>query len=111
LQALAIQAPTTVRVFRDGDRVAVFAEIYDTTGGRTHTIDVQAVLRNEAGDVTPVGTASRSSDELAKNGGTMRFDAQLPIGKLSAGRYVLSLEAKSSAGGEPVVRTVPFRVR
>jgi VWFA-related protein len=110
LQALAIQAPTTVRVFRDGDRVAVFAEIYDTTGGRAHTIDVRAVLRNEAGDVTPVGTASRSSDELTKTG-AMRFDAQLPIAKLSAGRYVLSLEAKSSAGGEPVVRTIPFRVR
>ncbi len=34
---------------------AVFAEVYDTTGGRAHTIDVSAVLRSEAGDVTPVG--------------------------------------------------------
>jgi hypothetical protein len=79
-QAPAVQAPTTVRVFRDGDRVGVFAEIYDTIGGRAHTIDVRAVVRNEAGNVTPVSEATWSSDELTKSGGTLRFDAQLPPG-------------------------------
>jgi hypothetical protein len=111
LQALGVQAPTTMRVFRDGDRVAVLAEIYDATGGRAHTVDVRAVLRDEAGAETQVAAVSRSSDELKKSGDMMRFDAALPLAKLSAGRYVLSVEAKSSAGGNPVVRTVPFRVR
>jgi hypothetical protein len=69
------------------------------------------VLRNEAGDLTPVATVSRSSDELKPTAGTLRFDAMFPVAKLPAGRYVLSLEATSSAGGDPVSRTVPFRVR
>ena len=111
LQALAIRAPTTVRLFRDGDRVSVFAEIYDSTGGRPHTVDVRAALRNEAGEVTTISSVSRSSDELKKNGGVLRFEAPLPLTKLPAGRYVVSIEASSSAGGDPVSRSVPFRVR
>lgn len=111
LQALAIRAPTTVRLFRDGDRVSVFAEIYDSTGGRPHTVEARAALRNEAGEVTTISSVSRSSDELKKNGDVLRFEAPLPLTKLPAGRYVVSIEASSSAGGDPVSRSVPFRVR
>ena len=111
LESLTMRSPTTERVFRNGDRVAAFAEIYDTSGGRPHSIDVRAELRNESGAVTPIVTASRSSDELKKGGDTLRFEAPLPINDLAAGRYVLVIETKSSAGGDPVSRTVPFRVR
>jgi hypothetical protein len=111
LQVLAIRAPTTVRLFRDGDRVSVFAEIYDSTGGRPHTVDVRAALRNEAGEVTTISLVSRSSDELKKSGDMLRFEALLPLTKLPAGRYVVSVEASSSAGGDSVSRSVPFRVR
>jgi VWFA-related protein len=111
LRALAIRAPTTVRVFRDGDRVSVFAEVYDTSGGRPHTVDVRAALRNEAGDVTMISSVSRSSDELKKSGDMMRFEAPLPLTNLPAGRYVVLLDASSSAGGTTVSRSVPFRVR
>ena len=111
LQALAIRAPTTVRLFRDGDRVSVFAEIYEAAGGRPHTIDVRAALRNEAGEVTTIASVSRSSDDLKKGGDLLRFEAPLPLTNLPAGRYVVSVEASSSAGGEPVSRSVPFRVR
>jgi VWFA-related protein len=111
LQALAIRAPTTVRLFRDGDRVSVFAEVYDSTGGRPHTVDVRAALHSEAGEVTTISSVSRSSDELKKNGDVLRFEAPLPLTKLPAGRYVVSIEASSSAGGDTVSRSVPFRVR
>jgi hypothetical protein len=111
LQMLAIRAPTTARLFRDGDRVSVFAEIYDTSRGRPHTVDVRAALRNETGEVTTISSVSRSSDELKKSGDMLRFEAPLPLAKLPAGRYVVSIEASSSAGGEPVSRSVPFRVR
>jgi VWFA-related protein len=111
LQALATRAPTTVRLFRDGDRVSVFAEIYDTTGGRPHTVEVRATLRNEAGEATTISSVSRSSDELRTSGGTLRFEAPLPLATLPAGRYVVSVAAASSAGGDPVSRSVPLRVR
>lgn len=111
LQALALRAPTTVRLFGDGDRVSVFAEVYDATGGRAHTVDVRAMLRNEAGEVRTIASVSRSSDELRRSGDMLRFEAPLPLATLPAGRYVVSIEASSSAGGDPVLRSVPFRVR
>jgi hypothetical protein len=111
LQTLAIRAPTTVRLFRDGDRVTVFAEIYDSTRGRPHTVEVRATLRNEAGEVTTISSVSRSSDDLKKAGDMLRFEAPLSFAGLPAGRYVVSVEATSSAGGDPVARSVPFRVQ
>ena len=111
LQVLAIRAPTTVRLFRDEDRISVFAEIYGTSGGRPHRVDVRAALRNEGGDVTTIGSMSRSSDELKKSGDLLHFEVPLPLMNLPPGRYVVSVEASSTAGGEPISRSVPFRVR
>ena len=111
LEPLAMRTPTTVRVFRSGDRVSAFAEIYDNTGGKPHSLDLNAEIRSESGEVTPVAAASRSADELKKTGDTLQLDAPLPLGKLSAGRYVLSVNVKSSDGGNSITRSVPFRVR
>ena len=111
LEVLAIRAPTTVRLFRGEDRVSVFAEIYDPTGSRAHRVDVRAVVRNDAGEETTISSVSRSSDELKKNGDLLRFEAPLPLATLAAGRYVVSVEASSTAGGEAISRSVPFRVR
>jgi VWFA-related protein len=116
LQSLSIGAPTTARMFRSDDKVAVFAEIYDNTGGKPHTVDVKAEIRSETGEVTPVVTASRPSGD-PRNGGDknsgdiVRLETQLPLAKLMPGRYVLSVDVKSSAGGGTLTRSVPFRVR
>ena len=108
---LARRGPTTSRVFRNSEMVTVYAEVYEATGGRPHTIDVNAVLRNETGQVIPVASATRSSDDVKKAGDVLRVELQLPLADLQPGRYVFSLEAKSSAGGDLVTRTVPFRIR
>ena len=100
-----------MRTFTSADQVAVFAEIYDNPGARTHSLDLKAEIRNENGEVMPVATVSRSSDDLKNAGGTLRLDTQLPLAKLTAGRYVLSVDVRSSAGGDPVSRSVPFTVR
>jgi hypothetical protein len=52
-----------------------------------------------------------SSEDLKKTGNALRVEPQLPLGELQPGRYVFSLEAKSSAGGDTVSRSVPFRMR
>jgi hypothetical protein len=91
--------------------VGVFAEIYDNTGGKPHSLDVKAEIRSETGDVTPVFAATRSPDDVKRAGGSVQLDTQLPLAKLTPGRYVLSVDVKSSAGGDSVTRTVPFRVR
>ena len=110
LESLARRAPTTVRAFRNGDKVTAFAEIYDSAGGKPHSLDLSAEIRSESGDVTPVMTSSRSPEDLKKAGDTLGLDTTLPINKLTAGRYVLSVNVKSS-NGDSVTRTIPFRVR
>ena len=110
LRSLPIGAATTSRTFENSDRVAVFAEIYDTTSDKPHSIDLKAEIRSENGEVTPVAAVSRTSDELKSSGGTLRLDTPLPLAKLAAGRYVLSVQARSSAGGDTITRSVPFRV-
>ncbi len=111
LEAIARRGPTTSRVFRNSDIVTVYAEVYEATGGRPHNIEVNAVLRSEAGKVIPVASATRSSDDVKKAGDLLRVELQLPLTELPPGRYVFSLEAKSTAGGDTISRTVPFRMR
>jgi VWFA-related protein len=111
LEALGRRGPTTARVFRTSDVVTAYAEIYDDPGGRPHSIEVKAVLRSEAGTVIPVASATVSSDDLKKTGNMLRVEPRLPLGDLQPGRYVFSLEAKSTAGGDAISRSVPFRMR
>ena len=111
LQTLSTRAPTTVRAFRAADPVSIFAEIYDNTGAKPHSLDLKAEIRSESGELTPVAVITRSSDELKTTEGALRLDTQLPLAKLAAGRYVLSLDVKSSAGGDSVSRSIPFSIR
>ncbi len=111
LRELARRSPTTDRVFRSSDRVTAYAEIYEATGGKPHDIEVTALLRNEAGQVIPVASATRSSEDVRKAGDVLRVEPQLPLGDLQPGRYVFSFEAKSSAGGAAVTRSLPFQMR
>jgi VWFA-related protein len=111
LRTLSTSAPTISRTFENSDKVSVYAEVYDNTGAKPHSIELKSEIRSESGEVTPVVTVSRSSDDLKGTGGTLRLDAPLPLAKLAAGRYVLSVDVRSSAGGDPLTRSVPFRVR
>ena len=69
------------------------------------------ILRSEAGQVIPVASATVTSETLKKTGNLLRVEPQLPLGELPPGRYVFSLEAKSTAGGDIVSRSIPFRMR
>ena len=111
LESLSRGAPTTVRAFRSEDKVSVFAEIYDNAGGKPHSFDLKAEIRSESGEVTPVTTASRPSGDPKNGGDMLRLETALPLAKLAPGRYVLSVDVKSSAGGNTLTRSVPFRVR
>ena len=111
LEQFGRRGPTTARVFRNADMVTVYAEAYEAAGGRPHDIAVNATLRSETGQVIPVASATRSSEDVKKAGDVLRVELQLPLSELQPGRYVFSLEAKSTAGGDTILRSVPFRVR
>jgi VWFA-related protein len=111
LEGLGRRGPTTARVFRTSDSVTAYAEIYEDPGGRPHDIEIKATLRGEGGVVIPVASATVSSESLKKTANMLRIEPQLPLRDLQPGRYVFSLEAKSTAGGDTVSRSVPFRMR
>ena len=111
LEELARRGPRTDRVFRNSDVVTAYAEVYEASGGKPHDIVVNALLRNEAGQMMPVASATRSSEDVKKAGNVLRVEPQLPLADLAPGRYVFSLEAKSSTGGDTVTRSIPFQMR
>jgi VWFA-related protein len=111
LEALAQRGPTVERIFENNDFVSAYAEIYEDPGRRPHDVEVKATLRSEGGEVIPVASATVSSEALKKTANMLRVEPQLPLRDLQPGRYVFSLEATSSAGGNSVTRSVPFRVR
>jgi hypothetical protein len=59
-------------MFRTDDKVAIFAEIYDNTGGKPHSLDVKAEVRSESGEVN-----DRSSQPRVR----------LAIPRMAAARY------------------------
>jgi len=111
LEALAERGPITNRVFARSDRASVYGEIYEGLVDRRHNIAITAALRSEAGQVIPVAAATVSSEDLRRAGNVFRVEPQLPLADLPPGRYVFSLEAKSTADGGTVRREIPFRVR
>jgi hypothetical protein len=111
LRSLATRAATTARTFENSDRVSIYAEISDNTDAKPHSLDLKSEIRSESGEVTPVVTTSHSADELQRAAGTVRLDSPVPLAKLAAGRYVLAVSVRSSAGGDSVSRGIPFTVR
>ena len=100
--------PTTRRAFTAEDAVTVFAKLYQ--GGRKALVPVTVRTRIEDGtgatvsDSTVVFEAGRfGADRSAE------YRAALPLDRLSAGLYLLTVDAQAGKAGTR--RTVTFSVR
>ncbi len=104
---------TSTRVFDAGDRLGIYAEIYETLkGAAPHTVALTAQLRAEGGTVVRSASDERSSTELQGTRGGYGFSAQLPLNDVGPGLYVIHVEARVNAGNRPTVsRDVQIRVR
>jgi hypothetical protein len=104
---------TAVREFGSGDRLALFAEVYEP-GRRqpAHTLDVKAVLRADDGRVIREVAEQRSSSELGGAATGFGFAAELALEGLRPGLYVIHVEARANIGDRPVVsRDVMIRIK
>ena len=104
--------PTTVRAFRDGDAIAVLAEVYDRATSTPHRLDIVTTVRNDEGGLVFEDADQRMSDELERLGGAHTHTAEIPLASFRPGMYVVRVEARSSlpeATG-PVAREVAFAV-
>jgi hypothetical protein len=111
LQKLMPAAPVSRRTFSRQEELLVFAEVYDQQGGLPHTVDIRsAVHALDGGELRFQNAEERSSQELQGESGTYPYRAQVPLAKLSAGRYVLTVEAVSRLG-PTASRQIPFEIR
>jgi VWFA-related protein len=103
--------PVATRVFTPGERLVVFAELYDTASTTPYTVDFTTTIRR-VDDVTSVFKAQESRVLGGAAGArALGFKAQVPLSDLAPGKYVLRLEATSRLDERTVGREVPFEVR
>jgi VWFA-related protein len=104
--------PSTTREFRSSDELVMFAEVYDNERVKPHTVDVTTTILG-ADRSKPISRSQeqRSSAELAANGGTFSYAAQIPLKELKPGVYSVRFEASSRLNSEAsVAREVQFTV-
>ena len=104
--------PSTTREFRSSDELVIFAEVYDNERVRPHTVDVTAtILGDDRSKPISRHQEQRSSADLAANGGTFSYAAQIPLKDLKPGVYSMRFEAISRLNtATSVVREVQFSV-
>lgn len=102
--------PTANREFDLDETLAVFTEIYDNDT-RLHNLDLSATVRTDTGAEVFATREDRSSRDVSAPRGGHAFLARIPLRDLIAGRYVLTVEARSRLGGEAAVREVEFSVK
>ena len=111
LRALLPMPPTASRVFRAGDTLSTFVEIYDNQAQPPHKVDITTSVLTDEGRVVFNTADERNSTELQGKSGGYGVTSQIPLAGFAPGLYVLKIEAVSRAG-KPVTATreVPFRV-
>jgi VWFA-related protein len=101
---------TASRSFSLEDTVGVFAEIYD--GAATpHDIDLSVAVLADDGFEMFKETATRPSTDLSAERGSLAYVTRIPLEDLAPGVFILRVEARSSLGGDPVVRDVRFEIK
>ena len=109
LRAVMPSPPVSLRRFPQQDEVLAFTEIYDRAGTARHTVDIVTSVRSPDGSVHFQDAQERSSDELQGPSAAYRYIARVPMNKLTPGRYVLTVEARSRLG-QSASRHIPFDV-
>jgi VWFA-related protein len=104
---------TSTRVFDVGDTLGMYVEAYESLKDTTpHTVTLTAELRAEGGTAVRKVSEERSSKELQGKRGGYGFSAQLPLGDVAPGIYVIHLEARANVGDRPTVgKDIQIRVR
>ena len=102
--------PSVTRSFRSNDTLTTFAEVYDNSSPTAHAINVVTSVQ-DARDGRDVFSASdRRVIEASKRTATHGFRTEIPLKGLTAGMYVLRVDAASTADGKSVHRDVLFEV-
>jgi ABC-type nitrate/sulfonate/bicarbonate transport system substrate-binding protein len=100
--------PTTRRDFASTDRVSAFVRVYQKASEPSQSASIKAQLVDVNGRVVTSDLASFEADQFARNR-CADYRIRVPIDRLSAGEYLLNIEATRAQS--TVHRSVRFRVR
>jgi hypothetical protein len=99
---------TTVRTFRGGDELNIFAEIYDNHLATPHQITITTSLVALDGTVAFTSREQPSSTQLASTNGVYRLKKAIPLTGGAPGRYVIRVQAGVTGDQPAVERTIPI---
>jgi len=104
---------TSTRVFDAGDTLGMYVEAYESLKDTTpHTVTLTAELRAEGGTAVRKVSEERSSSELQGKRGGYGFSAQLPLGDVAPGIYVIHVEARANVRDQPTIsKDIQIRIR
>jgi hypothetical protein len=103
--------PIGQRSFPQNDELAVFAEVYDNSGGAPHKVDIVSSVTSDTGTVLYKNEETRDSSELQGAKGGYGYTARIPLGEMPPGSYVLRVEGRSRLGeGATAGRDVQFTI-
>jgi len=108
-----LPAPTTtVRDFTAADTLTVAAAVQDHDARAAHDVSLTATVTSDAGAPVFRQETRQSSAAIAAARGGYYWVVPVPLAGLAAGRYVLTVEARSTLdAGAPLRRELEFRVR
>ena len=103
--------PIAMRTFPQNDELALFAEVYDNSGGAPHKVDIVTTITSDTGTVAFKNEEARDSSELQGKSGGYGYAARVPLSDIPPGLYVLKVEATSRLGqGRTAAREVLMTV-
>jgi VWFA-related protein len=109
---VALPGPTTTaREFRPTETLSVLAGIYDNVSSSPHAVDLKTTVESDAGTKVFLREDQRESKDLVTARGGYSYVVSVPLTGLAPGRYVLTVEAQSRLGGDPVRKETEFRVK
>jgi VWFA-related protein len=112
LAQLLTGPPIATREFARGDRLTLFAELYENApDAPVHGVDLVTTLRAPDGRVVFRSEEARSSSELAGGRGGYGYSAEVPL-DVEPGVYILRVEGRSRLAGtlDGTVKDIVIRV-
>ena len=98
LQKMMSAPPVSLREFPQNDEVSVVAEIYDRSGQAAHTVDISTIIRSADGKAVFEHNDQRASGDAQGPITAFVHTVEVPVSRLGAGSYVLTIEARSRLG-------------
>ncbi len=107
-----LPAPATAeRTFKLDESLAVLAEIYDNERTKPHTVDLTVTVKTTDGDQVFTTSEEREGSDISVARGGYGYVVRVPLLDMIPGRFILTVEARSSLSDEAVTRSVPFTIK